>query len=374
MNTLRAVTTIPTAAGREWRVVRWIEDWADARDDVILEHDEHGNLVLRLASTRPGRPVYFTAHLDHPAFVVERVVSPTILECAFRGGVMDDYFVDARVRHHASDDHATEGVITEKTASEPDKTFLVDLDHEADASRGDVVTWALPPDEVIDGVYHTNACDDLAAVAAALDAFDRLRAIDERQETRLLFTLAEEVGFIGAIGACRSKTMPMDARVIALENSRAFPEAPIGGGPIVRVGDRLSVFSPTLTNAITKRAEEIGGTQPTAQQKNADGPTRRWQRKLMAGGACEATVFCAYGYEATCVCLPLGNYHNMANLTEVQAGGGTAEIGREHIAVDDYEGLVELLVACGERLPETDPITERLDRLWSEKSGLLHDS
>lgn len=30
--------------------------------------------------------------------------------------------------------------------------------------------------------------------------------------------------------------MPVDARVIALENSRAMGEVLVGGGPIVRVG------------------------------------------------------------------------------------------------------------------------------------------
>ena len=39
----------------------------------------------------------------------------------------------------------------------------------------------------------------------------------------------------------------------------------------------------------------------------------------MPGGACEATAFSAYGYESTCLCLPLGNYHNMHDI-DVVAG------------------------------------------------------
>ena len=98
--------------------------------------------------------------------------------------------------------------------------------------------------------------------------------------------------------------MPRGSRVIALENSRSFPDSPIGGGPIVRVGDRLSIFTPWLTNACAKRAEELAGApaQPTASQTAASAAGKmRWQRKLMAGGACEASVFCAYGYDATCL-------------------------------------------------------------------------
>jgi endoglucanase len=227
---------------------------------------------------------------------------------------------------------------------------------------------------------HALACDDLAATAAALAAMDvllGLHATDPASvgDVRLLFTRAEEIGFVGAIAACRSGTMPMDARVIALENSRSFPESPIGGGPIVRVGDRLSVFSPALTEAVARRAEEIAGgpASVTASQKLADAPAWKWQRKLMAGGACEASVFCASGREATCVCLPLGNYHNMADLAAVQAGTNSARprVAREFISIADYEGLVDLLVACGRRLPASAPLRERFERLWAERSFVL---
>ena len=93
----------------------------------------------------------------------------------------------------------------------------------------------------------------------------------------------------------------------------------------------------------------------------------------MAGGACEASVFCHAGYEATCVCLPLGNYHNMGDLTNVQAGTNTspAKIEREFIGLDDYEGLVDLLIACGERLPEIGLSPDRFDKLWNERHFVL---
>jgi endoglucanase len=169
--------------------------------------------------------------------------------------------------------------------------------------------------------------------------------------------------------------MPKNSRIIALENSRSFPESPIHGGPIVRVGDRVSVFSPELTAAVAKVAETISGgpATPKASQKNSEMPRWRWQRKLMAGGACEASVFCAYGYTSTCVCLPLGNYHNMANLSEVQAGtyGGTPRVGREHIGLDDFHGMVDLLIGCGRDLPATSGFGERLEKLWTGRKFVL---
>lgn len=381
------LTQIPTATGREARVEAWIERWVAERAGLELSRDQAGNLHVAMAGRAAGggkAPVYFTAHLDHPAFVVERVVGPGTLELTFRGGVMDDYFVEARVVMHTAAGAQPGTLKGEVTgAAGPFKRYLWEEDGDGgdEARPGDIGVWELPAAEEIDGCIHTAACDDLAAAAAALAAYDVLLqrrsagAGQDGPDVRLLFTRAEEVGFIGAIAACRLGTMPADARVLALENSRAFPESPIGGGPIVRVGDRLSVFSPGLTAAVAARAEEIAGgpASVTASQKLAQGPAWRWQRKLMAGGACEATVFCHAGYEATCLCLPLGNYHNMADLAAVQAGTNTARprVGREFVSLADFDGLVDLLVACGERLPSSPPIGERIEKLWAERAFVL---
>lgn len=390
---LKEVTAIPTAAGREGRVLAWIDRWLADRDGVAVRRDAHGNVELRLAAA-PGSdaPVYFTAHLDHPAFVVDEVLSPTALVLGFRGGVMADYFPGARVRVHA-DAGPTPGVLTgehnpgpepwKETDERPFRQWLCETDGPHGAAPGVVATWDLPRPEVVDdefgGILYTDACDDLAAVAGALAAFDELRLALEAGEAvgdvRVLFTRAEEIGFIGAIGAARDGFMPKAARVIALENSRSFPESPIHGGPIVRVGDRVSVFSPELTAAVAKVAESIAGgpAVPLASQKQSEMPRWRWQRKLMAGGACEASVFCAYGYTATCVCLPLGNYHNMVDLAEVQAGAfsGTPRVGREYIGLDDFRGMVDLLIGCGRDLPATTGFGERLEKLWAGRRFVL---
>lgn len=398
---LLAVTQIPTASGREWRVVNWIRRWAAERPDLRLTEDGAGNLVLSPAEpwTSPsgGGPVFITAHLDHPAFVVERIVAPGVVELAFRGGVMDVYFRDAQVVIHTGgrDDRPAltasarlSGVSSPRGATFT--TYLADLDGAAGEEAresiavGDVAVWSLPPAEIGgDGVVRTCACDDLAAVAAALSAMDVLRmrrgAGAPTEDVRLLFTRSEEIGFTGAIAACRLETMPKGSRVIALENSRSFADSPIGGGPIVRVGDRLSIFDPRLTNACAKRAEDIAGhgAGPTASQRASDIKGWKWQRKLMAGGACEATVFCAYGYSATCLCLPLGNYHNMADLAAVQDGTydegrlGPARVGPEYIHRDDYHGLIDLLVAIGTSLPEGDPALPRIEKLYEKHAAVL---
>ena len=111
--------------------------------------------------------------------------------------------------------------------------------------------------------------------------------------------------------------------------SRSFPESPIGGGPILRVGDKTSVFGPELTNAATEIMN--------AQKKFL------WQRKLMPGGTCESTAFCEYGYVSTCLCLALGNYHNMKDIDGVLQKKKPAKVAPEVISVSDYHGLVSML-------------------------------
>lgn len=400
---LKELTVIPTVAGHEHRVIDWINGWLGDRPEISSTTDAHGNIELRLANNEPvDNPIYFTAHLDHPGFVVEEMLSSSEIILAFRGGVMADYFPGAVIRVHppysASDGsdspktYALATITDEHTVEEgpdskpPYKLYHAILAEPQPIAPGSIGTWDLPGVEIIDDeeggqILYTNACDDLAALAAALCALDELRLMNNKDDTRILLTRAEEIGFIGAIGASKDGFMPKGSRVIALENSRAFADSPIHAGPIVRVGDRISVFSPDLTGAVAKVAETISGgaSTPVASQKNADMPKWKWQRKLMAGGACEASVYCAYGYTATCVCLPLGNYHNMANLTDAQAGtheqvhGEPPRVGREHVGIDDYQGMVDLLIACGRSLPTTPSFIERLEGLWSDKSSVLED-
>jgi hypothetical protein len=63
----------------------------------------------------------------------------------------------------------------------------------------------------------------------------------------------------------------------------------------------------------------------------------------------------------------------MADLTAVQAGTNTTppRAAREFIALSDFEGLVDLLVACGQRLPEKGGMSDRFDKLWRERSFVL---
>ncbi len=366
---LKEVTALPTAAGCEDRVINWVEQWVKARSNLNLRRDKAGNLIVTQKRRSSARAIFITAHMDHPAFVVRKVLKGREVELEFRGGVQDPYFENTRIEIFDANDRPHRAAITAlNSKSKPFKRVKARLSRATKSvAPGDVGRWALRDVSrrsiVKKGILYASACDDVAAVAAALAALDVLRKRKSAGNVGVLLTRAEEIGFIGAIAACKLRSVPQRARLICLENSRSFAESPIGDGPIVRVGDKASVFSPQLTN-------RISAVMTLHQQRH---PSFKWQRKLMPGGTCEATTFSSYGYESTCLCLALGNYHNMVDIDGVAAGRRPARVGPEHISVSDYHGLVEMLVVCCTQLDsaKVPTIASRMERLIARHGSIV---
>lgn len=367
---LLELTSLPTAAGREDAVIERVEAWvAERAPRLELGRDRCGNLVIagrgfKKASARTA-PLFITAHLDHPAFLV-RSVKGAVATLEFRGGVQDAYFKGSRIEIFdlGLKRSCAARILTLDGAAKPFKTVTARLASPAAfVEPGCIGRWKFPKAEVVKGLVRTHACDDLAAVAAALLAFDEISRDPKLAHAAVLLTRAEEVGFVGAIGAARGGTIPKGSRLVCLECSRSFPhDSPIGAGPIVRVGDRLSVFTPELTNAVSAIAE--------AHRKAS--PDFKFQRKLMAGGACEATAFASYGIRSTCVCLPLGNYHNMADVDAVLAGKKKGVPGPEFVSAADFHGMVELLGAVARGLDAPGPSRRDLmEKIWAEHAGIV---
>jgi putative aminopeptidase FrvX len=121
--------------------------------------------------------------------------------------------------------------------------------------------------------------------------------------------------------------------VIGVECSKAITGVALGGGPVLRVGDKATVFTPAVTAYCQVVAEELAAKDKAFS----------FQRKLMDGGTCESTAYCHYGYDATGICLPLGNYHNMDE--------SRGRIGPEYIDVRDFANLVKWFVALAPARP-----------------------
>lgn len=364
---LLEVTSLPVAAGHEGAAINLVENWVAARRHLELKRDKCGNLLIARRdfkkASRRAAPLFFTAHLDHPAFVALSAKGREV-KLEFRGGVHDVYFKGAAIEIFDSGLKRAypAKVVSLDAAAKPFKTANALLSAPAPVGPGCIGRWRFPPAEVKKGIAHTHACDDLAAVAAALTAYDLVSRDRRLAHAALLLTRAEEVGFVGAIGAARGGFIPKNARLVCLECSRSFPhDSPIGAGPIVRVGDRMSVFTPGLTDLVSDLA--------AAYQK--ENPAFKYQRKLMPGGVCEASAFSFYGFRSTCLCLPLGNYHNMADI-DGALKGKKVRPGREFVAVSDFYGLVELLTVIAKRLDAKRPSKrDSMEKIWAEKAFVL---
>lgn len=345
---LGELTSLPTASGLEDAVVGWVERWVGRRPDLILRRDSGGNVFVIQKGRKDLAPVLAVAHMDHPAFVV--ISEDGGFE--FRGGVDAPYFRNARI----------------EVVSRPEGPTGVVADYDPDSGTGiarfvgrvgsgDIAMWRFGKTRLPRDRFAAPACDDLAGVAAALGALDRARSDKSLRHFGVMLTRAEEVGLIGAIHAAKHRTIPEGARLLSIETSRELPNAPIGGGPILRIGDRATVFDPDLSNRIARAADAAG---------------IRYQRKLMDGGGCEATAFGVYGYSATGLCLALGNWHNRGNLAAVEAGDDTAPVPMlEEISMSDFHGLVDLLLVAAGAIDREDPIRDSLDRLYESNSQYL---
>jgi len=342
----------PTATCLEHQPAAYIRSFVARRRRLTLDEDRYGNLIVK-AGGRGKAPLVLMAHLDHPGFVVESVEGDTA-RLTFRGGV--------RLRHarrgsrleffRPGSSRATgRGVLTSASGRGARRPGFLGSGT-ARITSGKAVTggytmWAFPGFSVRRGNIVSRCLDDLLGAAAALAVLDEMaRSRPRGASVWGYFTRAEEIGLFGALAGMKAKVIPREARVLSLETSRALPHAAPGDGVIVRVGDARSLFDPRLMGVLHREAMALA-------TEDAD---FTFQRRLMDGGVCEATAFCAGGWRSGGLALPLVNYHNMKGLD-----GGRPGIGPETIRVSDFVSEVKLLLRLAERsprLPELEKETE----------------
>ncbi len=328
---LKDLLTLPTASFVEHIVLEYLRTACEKLDHVTLKSDKWGNLLARYRHHPPKRPpLVFTAHCDHPGFVATKMRDRHTLLADFRGWVEPEYFANEKVRFW-SGGKWVRGQVREitreaklyrmigRTARPEEVAVRVTAPVEPNAPG----MWDLPDPRLKGDLVHARGCDDLAGVASMMALLQRLAKKQAAADVYCLFTRAEEVGFVGAIGAARDRTIPIKSPVIAIETSKALPNAPIGEGPILRVGDKSSIFDPRVTAFMDRVAKDLAARRKTF----------KYQRKLMDGGTCESTAYCAYGYLATGVCVALGNYHNMDTKRK--------RIASEYISLSDWKGMVD---------------------------------
>ncbi|NNE93914.1 MAG: M20/M25/M40 family metallo-hydrolase, partial [Verrucomicrobiales bacterium] len=191
---------------------------------------------------------------------------------------------------------------------------------------GDFGMWKLNPFVIHDGLIHSRVCDDLVGCCAILALLMDLSKRGVTANFYGIFTRAEEVGFMGAVKMAKDWWLPEGVRFVSLETSAPRGGAEMGKGPVIRVGDKMSVFDDAVTAELIDAA--------AAEKIPA-------QRCLLDGGSCEATAMNLYGIPAAGMSVLLGNYHNCP------PDRGIAE---EFVSLADVKGMIKLITATVERM------------------------
>ena len=289
---VRNLVEQPTAPFHEDAVRNAIVAELQKCPHVSIEYDRYGNVIAAYHRKTRMRPRWaFAAHMDHPGWVRGRDG-----EWHFLGSVKEQFLVNPRRRDF-----------------------------------GKFAMWDLPHLELKNDQIHSRACDDLLGCAEIICLFQELEARKASVHCLGLFTRAEEVGFWGAIRLAALGIVPKEVTILSLETSTPKGGAEIGRGPIVRVGDRLSIFDSEETARIMRAA--------TDHKIPA-------QRCLLDGGACEASAYQLYGYRSTAMSIALGNYHNCAPDGTIQC---------EYVSIDDYANTVRLCLSLVCAPAKADP-------------------
>lgn len=370
----------PTAPFREDHVAALAGAWL-AKAGVPHFADPVGNLVVGVESARAYRALarargteplrLLVAHMDHPGFHGRRWRADGTLEVAWFGGSPVRHLRGARVWLADAEGYVGAGSLAEVTLHRSGRLLAGARVRVTDPPSG----TRRPPARGLFGGFgfrapvwrsgahlYTKAADDLVGVYAVLATLRRAQR-DGAAPLLGLLTRGEEVGFVGAVrhfelGWLRGARRP--PLCVSLETSRTLPGARIGAGPVVRLGDRRTVFDPHALRVLAAVAE-----------RRLPG---RYQRRIMDGGACEASAATAWGVPAVGVSVPLGNYHNQGfeGGPDCRGAQGPAP---EFVHVDDIAGLLALCRGLSVRgLPWDAPWRtdrERLARNASRYAPLL---
>ena len=290
--------------------------------------DEFGNVIVHYSNSKSGDPpIAFVAHMDHPGFEIDEMDDDGPVGIALGGVPEVSLSQPANILALMPDGSRVSGRTAELDVAARRVRF--DLDEAVDIAPPVPVVFDLTDFELDGNVIRMRAADDLAGCAAALSAIERLVSDGAEANVYGVFTRAEEGGLFGARLMAEARTLPVETLVVSIESSPLIPGVEQGGGPVIRTGDALYTFNADAEQVLTVARESIRSRNPDF----------KCQRQLMSGGVCEGTAFAVWGYQATGMAFPLGNYHNATTGIRDPNSG----IGAEYIRVEDFLGGVELL-------------------------------
>jgi len=338
---LKLILTKPTAPYHEQLVIAEIEKFVEA-EGLKVQTDTFGNRIVIYkpkGRAKKGR-IGFVAHTDHPGFEITSVNGKKA-EAVWRGGVWKEFFTKAKVEVQTSNG-SVKGVVSKTVSVKgmPKRVETMSLKMDQPVEVGNFGQWDVTQYKHQGQLIVTRAADDLISVVSMLALIKELKKENIRHEVWFIFSRAEETGFVGSIAMMDKKTIPEDLPLISLETSKQLlPGGEQGKGPVIRLGDWMTAYSSDLLLYM----------DTTARKYQAENKKFGFQRRVMDGGTCEASLFVANGYTAAGIAFPLGNYHNMGDEPDEK---GKPALRAETVHMRDLQDGVTLMLEICRNLSE----------------------
>ncbi len=363
MNTkdlIREIFSQPTAPFREQFVLEKIEALAHKKR-LPFVYDSFGNLVVGINSVtelKTGQRLLLFAHTDHPGFHILKQNGNTLL-AKWYGGAPFEHMKNASVRIY--DPSLAQISYTGKITSIENRKYKrtgmkmqIQLDREfakdTKVAKGSFGAFNFPKYTISKQTISTRVADDLAGCVIALGAVLDARRLGGRVVA--VFTRAEEVGFIGCWSFLTQTAVSKSSIAISLEASRNLPGAELSKGPVLRLGDRSTLFDNNASQFMWVIAQRL-------QKKNKN---FKYQRRIMDGGSCEATALNLFGLRTTGLAVPLKNYHNQ---------GDKGKPAPEIIHLTDVENARLICAEVGRRLTSFNKESLRLKKSLTSNHKVL---
>ena len=283
-----------------------------AQGDIIIGLQQYGINRIVIAHYKnvsestgtPQPPIAFMAHMDHPGFEIIEASEGRIVARALGGVPVASLKKPTPVLILLPDGERVSAEVVPPdeplSQDESERLVLVQLKSDVALDLPAPVVFDLPDFVLDDDTIRMRALDDLAGCGSILAALERVVSDKAETEMYAIFTRCEEGGLYGARLLAEAGTLPKETLIVSLEASPVIPGVAQGEGPIIRTGDAAYTFDADAEQVLIAARESIRGREPDF----------KCQRQLMSGGTCEATAFAVFGYHATGIAFPLGNYHN----------------------------------------------------------------
>lgn len=269
---LQELTVLSGVSGDEESIRDYILSHIDGNAEV--ETDTLGNLLaFKKGKSRPKNKLMFSAHMDEVGLIITAVTDSGLLKFETVGGIEPGVLLGKTVKIVKN---GQEGVIAVKAIhlqKEEERKQPVDKSNlyiDIGAScREDALKAATPGDTAVflsdytkfgNSFIKAKAIDDRAGCAVMLWMLEQ----DLSYDTWFAFTVAEEVGLVGAATAA-FRIQPDIAVVLESTTAADLPGVTganrvceLGKGPAISIRDRRTIYDAGLVKAAAETAEKQG--------------------------------------------------------------------------------------------------------------------